>query len=150
MQNLFRSRNSQFSLLHPSFSIEFLHCSGQSIMQRAGLSIMPVPSPGKRDKHAAQVLSRYHDARRTQILRIRLRLTVRVNEIKHAARVLSRYRDARRTRILCIRLRLTVRVNYGRRMKSSCAVCSSLPQARNCFAKVSASLSCFSPGLPRK
>jgi len=29
-------------------------------------------------KHAARVLSRYRDARRTRILRIRLRLTVRV------------------------------------------------------------------------
>ena len=32
-------------------------------------------------KHAARVLSRYRDARRTRILRIRLRLTVRVNKI---------------------------------------------------------------------
>ena len=31
-------------------------------------------------KHAARVLSRYRDARRTRILRIRLRLTVRVNK----------------------------------------------------------------------
>ena len=31
-------------------------------------------------KHAARVLSRYRDARRTRILRIRLRLTVRVND----------------------------------------------------------------------
>ena len=31
-------------------------------------------------KHAARVLSRYRDARRTRILRIRLRLTVRVKK----------------------------------------------------------------------
>ena len=31
-------------------------------------------------KHAVRVLSRYRDARRTRILRIRLRLTVRVNK----------------------------------------------------------------------
>ncbi len=35
-------------------------------------------------KHAARVLSRYRDARRTRILRIRLRLTVRVNHEKLA------------------------------------------------------------------
>ena len=34
-------------------------------------------------KHAARVLSRYRDARRTRILRIRLRLTVRVKKPPH-------------------------------------------------------------------
>ena len=41
-------------------------------------------------KHAARVLSRYRDARRTRILRIRLRLTIRVNHgqsLTHASRV---------------------------------------------------------------
>ena len=33
-------------------------------------------------KHAARVLSRYRDARRTRILRIRLRLTVRVKKAR--------------------------------------------------------------------
>ena len=36
-------------------------------------------------KHAARVLSRYRDARRTRILRIRLRLTVRVK--KHPSQI---------------------------------------------------------------
>ena len=42
-------------------------------------------------KHAARVLSRYRDARRTRILRIRLRLTVRVKKVRtHAnTRVLT-------------------------------------------------------------
>ena len=35
-------------------------------------------------KHAARVLSRYRDARRTRILRIRLRLTVRVKKVPEA------------------------------------------------------------------
>ena len=40
-------------------------------------------------KHAARVLSRYRDARRTRILRIRLRLTVRVNKEARTAQVLA-------------------------------------------------------------
>ena len=40
-------------------------------------------------KHAARVLSRYRDARRTRILRIRLRLTVRVNKKRAAVTRLS-------------------------------------------------------------
>ena len=43
----------------------------------------PAPFPAvctNEIKHAAQVLSRYRDARRTRILRIRLRLTVRVKK----------------------------------------------------------------------
>ena len=45
-------------------------------------------------KHAARVLSRYRDARRTRILRIRLRLTVRVKKAPSRSRdeaKLSRY-----------------------------------------------------------
>ena len=41
--------------------------------------------PGHNEiKHAARVLSRYRDARRTRILRIRLRLTVRVKKLSAA------------------------------------------------------------------
>ena len=43
-------------------------------------------------KHAARVLSRYRDARRTRILRIRLRLTVRVNKAAQLPHILRHKR----------------------------------------------------------
>ena len=45
------------------------------------LSLIQLSHEGTNEiKHAARVLSRYRDARRTRILRIRLRLTVRVKK----------------------------------------------------------------------
>ena len=54
-------------------------------------------------KHAARVLSRYPDARRTRILRIRLRLTVRVKKIPEdpfdlVSGIIRSARDGIRTR----------------------------------------------------
>jgi len=53
----------------------FCFCEAHSHIAKKAF---PKTMPRNEIKHAARVLSRYRDARRTRILRIRLRLTVRV------------------------------------------------------------------------
>ncbi len=55
----------------------FCFCEAHSHIAKKAF---PKTMPRNEIKHAARVLSRYRDARRTRILRIRLRLTVRVKK----------------------------------------------------------------------
>ena len=75
-------------------------------------------------KHAARVLSRYRDARRTRILRIRLRLTVRVKKTDCQTTVCintHNHSDAPYVGIIQIRL-------MGRQLKSVLSArCIGLP-----------------------